>query len=157
MERGGAREGRRRHNAAKRYTVCPACGSTQNTRDMKLRMKTGFSSIKCKHAACGKVTVSSTWRCRCRRQWIKCPVHVHESLRVERKAGIKKLQTEKERLRAKRGVDEPMPQRRGSNAEDSHSFEGSKQAGSERALFKKEAVLDLRFPHILRRQNELGQ
>ena len=41
--------------------LCPACGSTQKTRDMKLRVKTGFSSIKCKNETCRKVTVSSTW------------------------------------------------------------------------------------------------
>lgn len=138
-------------------TLRPACGSTQKTRDIKLMVKTGFSSIKCTNAACAKVTVSSTWRCRCRRQWIKCPAHVHESLQVKKNVGIKKQQKGKERLRAKRGVDEPMPQRRGSKAEASQSFEGSKQVGSERALFKKVSLLDLRSPHILRRQNELGQ
>lgn len=104
--------------------LCPACGSTQKTRDIKLRVE--------------------NWRCRCRRQWVKCPVHVHESLRVKGKAGIKKQQNEKERLTAKRGVDEPMPQRRGSKAEASRSFDGSNQAGNERALFKKGAVLDVR-------------
>ena len=82
---------------------------------------------------------------------------MHESLQVKRKAGIKKQQTEKERIRAKIVVDEPMPQPRGSKAEASLSFEGSKQAGSERALFKKASLLDLRLPHIMRRQNEVGQ
>ena len=70
---------------------------------------------------------------------------------------FKKQQTEKDKIQAKRGVDEPMPQRRGSKAEVNRSFEGIKQAGIERALSKKGSLLDLRSPHILRRQNEEGQ
>ena len=78
---------------------CLMCGTTPNTRGMKLRVKMGFSSIKCKSTACGKVAISSTWRCRCRRLWIKCPVHVHGSLHIKKKKGLKRQMTEKEKTK----------------------------------------------------------
>ena len=76
---------------------------------------------------------------------------------MKSEAGIKKQHIEKERLRAQRGVDEPMPQRRGSNVAATQPFKGGKQVWGERVLFKKGSLLDLRFPHILRRLNEVGQ
>ena len=63
--------------------LCPACGTSQKTRDMKLRVKTGFSSAKCKNTDCGNVAVSSAWICRCRKPWITCPAHVHEYVQVK--------------------------------------------------------------------------
>ena len=65
--------------------LCPACGAAHKTRDMRLKVKTGFSSATCKNKECGKVTISSAWTCRCRRQWVKCPMHVHEALQKNKK------------------------------------------------------------------------
>ena len=118
-----------------------------------MRVKMGFSSIKCKSTACGKVAISSTWRCRCRRLCVKCPAHVHQNLQIKRRKGIKKQMAEQKKARL--GVDGLMPKRKGSKAEAKHSFEIMRQTGNERALYKKGSLLDLRFPHILKRQ-EVG-
>ena len=58
--------------------------------------------------------------CRCREQLIKCPVHVHEAVSKWQRAEIKKPQSEKEKLRASKGIDAPMPKRRGSKVEAQH-------------------------------------
>ena len=64
--------------------------------------------------------------------------------------------TEKENVNAKRGVDEPIPQRRGNKAEVNQSVDELRQAGTERALFQNVSLLDHKFPHTLRRQNAYG-
>ena len=56
-----------------RDSSCPECHTSQKTVAMKLKASEGFSNIKCRNAECKKVTVSSSWRCRCRRKWVKCP------------------------------------------------------------------------------------
>ena len=73
-------------------------------------------------------------------------MHVHVILQIKRRKGIKKQMTEKENNKARLGVDEPMPKRKGSKAEAKQSFEVMRQTGNERAPFKKGSLLDLRFP-----------
>ena len=93
--------------------------------------------------------------CRCRKQWIKCPLHVHEAVSKGKRVKIKTPQTEKEKMRASKGIDAPMLKRRGSKVEAQHPRIRCMNMFVKqlKAVVKKGSVFDLRFPHILRRQN----
>ena len=93
-----------------RDIYCTECETHHRADEMKVKVKTGYSNLTCKNKDCRKVTSSATWRCRCRRLWMKCPLRVHANLRerggVQKK---KKQQSVRARPRATRGVDAPMP------------------------------------------------
>ena len=79
---------------------------------MKLVAKTGgCSNAKCSSRKCGQTSPSSEWRCRCKRLWIKCPIHVHA---VERITKVAKSDQPAKMHRQERGTNAPMPRRRSS-------------------------------------------
>jgi hypothetical protein len=131
--------------------LCPACNNPQKTLGMKLKVKDGYSSIKCKSVACQKITISSAWKCRCRKKWVKCPMHVHDALNKSKPVRIKRKQTEGERQRLLKGVDVQKPvKRRSCTAESRHAIVSEVLNGpSERALFKSTSIFAKRFPHLL--------
>ena len=138
--------------------ICPECSTQHNTFDMRLKVKTGFSCLKCKNKDCSKVTLSSMWRCRCNRLWTKCPVHVHEILvgRIRKIKGTKRC-TKKGSTRAKRGTDAPMPvKRRALKDKGSNPHASSQQVSEPNSIVKSRVVrlkpgsiLANRFPHLV--------
>lgn len=112
----------------------------------------GFSNLICKKAECRKVTTCSTWRCRCRRLWIKCPVHVHEAFKRVKRQIIKRQLTEREKLRRLKGVDVPVPRRRGDprTAEQLRNAACESAAGGmNRVFLKPGSILARRFEHLV--------
>ena len=131
--------------------LCPACNNPQKTFGMRLKVKDGYSSIKCKSVACQKITISSAWKCRCRKKWVKCPMHVHDALNKSKPVRIKRKQTEGERQILLKGVDERKPVKRGSVTAEPHHviMHGTTSSTFERAFFKHDAVFAKRFPRLL--------
>ena len=81
---------------------------------MKLAAKTGgCPNAKCGSQECGHTAPSSEWRCRCRRLWIKCPIHVHV---VERTSKVSRSDQPAKKHRQELGANAPMPKRRSSAA-----------------------------------------
>ena len=114
-----------------RDIFCPECQTHHRTEEMGLKAKTSFSNLTCKKKECRKVTSSATWRCRCRRLWIKYSLHVHSNLRkVAKTQKGKKQQSRRARLRATMGVDAPMPKkRRSSTVFECNSTNGADRMG----------------------------
>ena len=133
---------------------CPECNFPQSTFNLRLKVKDGFSSLACKNTKCRKVTVSSTWRCRCHKTWITCPMHVHEDQNTLRHVIIKRKQSEGEKHLLIRGIDERKPAKRGSNAEHAlYAVQGEPMSGHlVRAMFKPDSVFARRPPHLMRRE-----
>ena len=96
-----------------KHLLCPECNTQQDTTTMRLKVTTGFSSIKCKNKECGKATLSSQWRCRCRRLWIKCPMHVHETLLGKVSKAKATSRKKGGSTQSARGRDVPMPVKKG--------------------------------------------
>ena len=115
-----------------------------------MKVKDGFSSIKCK--GCQKVTISSTWRCRCHRKWAKCPMHVHESMMwASKSVKAKRKQTEGEKQKLLRGIDVRKPVRRGHPTGNPHQvlMHATSSSTTERAFFKHDSVFAKSFPRLL--------
>ena len=93
---------------------CPRCSMAHTVANTKLVGKTGgCSNAKCRDRRCGQTAPSSEWRCRCRKLWIKCPIHEHA---VERVTNCPSAIGDPpvEMHRRERGANAPMPRRRSS-------------------------------------------
>ena len=49
--------------------ICPKCQKTKCIVDVKLKVKTAFSHVKC--VCCGQITSSRDWSCLCAIKWSK--------------------------------------------------------------------------------------
>ena len=94
--------------------ACPKCGKQQDPMRMKLVTKAGFSNLQCK--ACGQKTLSSLWRCRCQKLWMKCDIHVHDKGCTSRKSKNASPKIRKGSKVDYRGRDAPLPVRRARKA-----------------------------------------
>ena len=91
---------------------CPECEKAHRVANMKLVARTGgFSNVKCGSRWCGHTAPSSEWRCRCRRLWIKCPIHEHA---VERITKVSRSDQPAKKHRRELGTNAPMPKKRAS-------------------------------------------
>ena len=91
---------------------CPQCGTAHRVATMKPVANTGgCSNAKCGSQVCGHTAPSSEWRCRCKRLWIKCPIHVHA---VERITKVSRSDQPAEKHRQELGTNVPMPKKRAS-------------------------------------------
>ena len=52
---------------------CPKCQKSKSAADLKLKVRTTFSNIKC--VCCGQVTNAKNWSCQCGVMWRKCDTH----------------------------------------------------------------------------------
>ena len=77
---------------------------------MKLVTKAGFSNLQCK--ACGQKTISSLWRCRCQKLWMKCDIHVHDKGCTSMNSKYASPKIRKGSKEDYRGKDAPLPVRR---------------------------------------------
>ena len=88
---------------------CPRCKKEHEAKEMKLKIKVGFSNLTCK--ACREITTAASWRCKCNLLWIKCGLHKHET--KQRISKGKTHEAEKMRqMRLSKGVVKPMPKMR---------------------------------------------
>ena len=91
---------------------CPNCNASHEVAKMKLVSKTGgFSNLKCKASRCGQTASSTEWRCRCRRMWIKCPIHLHV-FRQARKPSCRFASSTAKKQSIVLGTNAPMPKQR---------------------------------------------
>ena len=85
---------------------CPRCQEEHAAKDMKLKVKFGFSNLTCK--ACREVTTAASWRCRCDLLWIKCGLHKHE-VKWRNNKGKMHVAGRKKQVNLEKGVVKPMP------------------------------------------------
>ena len=91
---------------------CPKCNASHEVAKLKLVSKTGgFSNLKCKASRCGQTASSTEWRCRCRRRWIKCPIHLH-AFRQARKPSCRFACAAGKTQSIVLGTNAPMPKQR---------------------------------------------
>ena len=60
-------------NYESRLLACTRCGTTQETKEMQLKVSVGFRAIHCKN--CGKQERVHRNRCSCDAVWHQCPMH----------------------------------------------------------------------------------
>ena len=135
--------------------LCPCCDEAQKVAKSKLRTKSGFSKVKCKN--CKEIRPSAAWRCRCRKLWIKCPMHLHQRVTAVKRR--KHIPSTKEKLLAKYGIDRPLPKLRkpmlkgaGENAKKSSQNEAvAGRAHCERVhVIRPGTRYALMFPHLVK-------
>ena len=140
--------------------ACPKCEVRQDVTKMKLKTKAGFSSLKCKAKSCEQVTLSSMWKCCCRIQWVKCPLHVHASLVGKVAKQGASLRMKARSSRKARGGEVQMPVKRYSKAKgnftnriEMHEYTYSPtqlQSARSRIRLQPGTRLAAKFPHLVK-------
>ena len=95
--------------------ICPVCMETTLTKDMKLKVKSNFSNLKCQ--SCWSSKSSRKWMCECGCLWYKCSKHFR--IMILSKNFTKRICKRKVSARC---VDLPFPKFRKETYSDQHEL-----------------------------------